>query len=1135
MLKKSQNNRHLGHKLSQNFAYLIMIGNMLTLIITIVTLVVSFEQFDKSDILKEPFNKSTQNEIAPFLFEIDQVIQGVFQPLLNSLIKIDQFSKFFQTTIENGKNNIIKVKSFIDDWSYNIISSQIEIIAKEKNNKTLEYGIWSTDPNQNINQIDENLTLELYLATLLNPLFKSIYQAINLKQTIIERMYVIFPETDLFYQYPLYNDVSFSEESFKGWCINKEQTFPSYYYFKCQEWYLDAINMFNMTKKNIFVSYPHPLKSDKLGLTTCLKSEDFLSSNKNFKMFCFDARMDDFQIKMDKLSNEIQGFFFLTRIKTNILLFYSNLVYTIFNERANNEFGYNETFFLDEINKYNNQTTKMIKQYDIKDLPYSIADYPELRGSFIKNNVTWGYSVYPTFFRDETGELVNLINIVYIQRANLIEEKIDSILSLTPDIIVAPTILFVLQGFILNLLSKYLVYSIANNIVLPMKNIKKILDKMNTKNPFNEELDNKPLPINSENNEEENNNNEPNKEEDEYLQVQEDIENSEENQNTQTKEENNDSNSSNDDDSEEEEYINIRSRDIQELFCRLINVRDSLETVNTDSSKVSTRLLPNMLFATEKFGQIKNETAFNICNSNVGNLLLDCKKYDIAIMHLIESDNFSIKEKTEYLSTLGNKKNEYIGLMKETIPGGETDRNKKLIESRYPKLIYAFKQFFKNLSRLDKLNESKYEKKYSADEITKEIELYSTRKMHMMNCFEKVIDNYIFLTHPNLSKSYAKNIYAYLEKLEFYIKYEIKPNKATNRTYQLVKEIINKIKELLKNCKDTSKPKTILKLLIKNDPAIDTVDIPSEILKQRFYYFQGQLAYKSSHYIEAINFYTKVIYKYGKSISDAYYVVKSFNKLIKIATIYYRKYENLKKDKEMKMMHRYIMSKREEINKFRSMNKDYIIIINSYNRSEFIKNALEKARYIIDNYITYNDRFSLSLISNNEMKIISKLQYKDISSNDLIYDFIQSLIQDKSFINNASIQGEDNLKDMLHKTKSYLIKKNPNDERRDVFYIFLTHTISITSRDYLCHDDFISSFNQNEHFLLLLHDNPIEKLSKKKDIKLKSKYKSFLNNMKKLTKSDIINLNDISKVKEKISMYGDIHKESKFSLEKYIP
>ena len=1151
MLDNKKNTRRLGQKLSKNFTYLIMIGNFGTLLITIIYLVVGFERFSENNIMTNAFKTAHINEVAPFLFEIDQSIQGVFQPILNSLYKLEQFSVYISPKIK------------FDNSKTDFISDRIENAYKTENEGTeeniLSKGLWATSDPTITDLSDQKLNTKLnklYFTVMLNPLLKSIYQLHNKNQKLIQRLYVIFPESDLFYQYPQYKDQTYNSSyhnDYKGWCINSNNQFPNLYYFKCESWYLDAKKVFQITSNRISISYPHQLKSGELGLTVCLNSNIEIENSKEDVLFCADLQLDDFGIKMERLNNELRGFFILTRINTNSLLFYTNQIYSIITDKDNTEFSFNDTYFLDEITKYNNSTSNMIKHFKISEIPSSINDYPKFKGNYTKNGVTWVYSVYPVFLRDPDSKLLNLINIIYIQKDNLINNRLDEILSLDPDIIVAPIILFIVQGLILNLLSKYLVFSIAKNIVLPMKNIKKILDKMNQNDEFINQDEIKPQITNSEEGKNDNTVNDDatnNNEYDETIQIQskenneeninnnhiEDLINSEVQSSTQ-KDSDNESNSSNEDDSEEEEYINIRSRDIQDLFCRLINVRDSLATVNTDSSKVTTRLLPNMLFATEKFGQIKNSTAFYICNSNVGNLLIDCKKYDIAIMHLMESDTFSQKEKGEYLLRMNSKRSDNIGIIRDMNPNGETDRNKKLIESRYPKLLYSFKQFFKNLKRLEKIKEKKYEGTGLNSEVISEIELFSTKKMHMMSCYIKTIENYIFLTNPTISKAYVKNIYAYLEKLEYYIKYELIANKATNGTYQTIKDLINKIKELIKNNKDTTKPKNILKMLIKNElNQIDTVDIPNEVLKQKLNYFEGEIAYKSSHYNEAINYYTKVVYKYGNKISDAFYVVKAFNKLIKIATIYYRKYELLKKEKEMKILYDYIMSKRQEISKFKTINKDYIIIINSYNKSDFLKNALEKSRYIIDNYITNNDRFCLTMTTNQEMKIISKLQYKDPSSTELLYDFIQSLIQDKSFIMNSSLQGEDSIQNMLTKTKAYLIKKNANGERRDVFYIFLSYTISNTSRDFICSEELFSIFNKaSENIILLLHDNPIDELKKKKDILAQSKYKQYIHNMQQLTKSEIININDMGKLKTRLLFYGDINLESKFSLEQYIP
>ena len=68
-----------------------------------------------------------------------------------------------------------------------------------------------------------------------------------------------------------------------------------------------------------------------------------------------------------------------------------------------------------------------------------------------------------------------------------------------------------------------------------------------------------------------------------------------------------------------------------------------------------------------------------------------------------------------------------------------------------------------------------------------------------------------------------------------------------------------------------------------------------------------------------------------------------------------------------------------------------------------------------------------------------------------------------------------------------------------------------------------------------MNDNPIEDLKKKKDILAQSKYKQYIHNMQQLTKSEIININDMGKLKTRLLFYGDINLESKFSLEQYIP
>ena len=75
------------------------------------------------------------------------------------------------------------------------------------------------------------------------------------------------------------------------------------------------------------------------------------------------------------------------------------------------------------------------------------------------------------------------------------------------------------------------------------------------------------------------------------------------------------------DSDDEENYINIKSKDIQDLFSKMINMKNSLDTVNNDEQN-DIKKLSDMLFASDIFTEIKNIEAKNVCQSNIANIFL---------------------------------------------------------------------------------------------------------------------------------------------------------------------------------------------------------------------------------------------------------------------------------------------------------------------------------------------------------------------------------------------------------------------------------------------------------------------------------------------------------------------------------
>ena len=105
----------------------------------------------------------------------------------------------------------------------------------------------------------------------------------------------------------------------------------------------------------------------------------------------------------------------------------------------------------------------------------------------------------------------------------------------------------------------------------------------------------------------------------------------------------------------------------------MINVKKSLDTINSNDQN-DVKKLPDILFASEVFGEIKNERAKNICVSNIANIFLKLKKYDLAIIHLIESEILLEKEINNDL-----KNNETDSLNINNI---QLQQNKKKIPKR---------------------------------------------------------------------------------------------------------------------------------------------------------------------------------------------------------------------------------------------------------------------------------------------------------------------------------------------------------------------------------------------------------------------------------------------------------------------
>ena len=1102
MDKTNYKKKHLKDKLKRIFSPILLIGNILSITVTIFVLFYNLINFACLKDVIYLFKDINKSEVIPILNQAELLTISTFQNYFNSLYKIENFFEFLESNLNKTYDRRLNLINLVIFKKYKDYFNLLNL-----SNYYLEFGLWGI--NNEIEDIAENetiLKLDILLLNSVIPLLKSIYTQINSYKNILDRIIIIFNDRELYFEYPFFQDLKFTNFKNKKSCINFENNydyFPDYMDYHCQNWFIDAYKLFSITNEKYYISPPHELYSNStlIGVTQCIKGKSIFPfgdiKDKQFILYCFDIIYFDIFEKLTSINTILRGFIFISRIYNYQSFYYPRvLVRNIYNLTSHDEFNENSTFYLDDLNIYLNKSLSMIQMYK-KD---EMDNYGFLKDDndtyFFPKNIEWLYKIYPIYFRDGK-KTFSLLNIIFIKNKNETEDYLKNMIS--KHYIIFPSVFFLFDILIMFILTRHLISIIGSNIVLPIKNIKNTLKKMEEENNIFNQNENE----NNQNSNEKNNIDDSTQLLPKINEKKEKIINSDES------------------DLDEEEFINIRSKDIQDLFCKLINVRDSLDTLYINNNKDSPKNLKNMVFATEIFKQVKNKNALNITNSNIGNLLLNVKKYDLAIMHLLESDFYKDfdDEKNKGLNKIDND--------------DEIEQYNILIESRYPKLIYNFKKYFSNLKKIEKIKNDKNSYAYNSQNVNKnlinEYELFSTKQKHLLIEYNIILDKYISLTKnkSNLTKTYSNLINAYIEKVEFYIKYYINEENATTQIYSSIHKLFHKIKQYIKINKEFIKPKHLLKSLLNENIENENIEIPNEIFIQRLNYLKGLLSYKSKHYLKAIKYFIKVTSDTNKKVSDAKISIKSIKKLISISSLIYSQYEKINRfNNEKELIKQYISLKNNEINKFQVINKDYIFIISSNTLQNFIESAYEKTRYIIDNYITNEDRFSVTLGCENELKIISILDFKKSFSNNLIFDFIQTYCKNEYFLDNK----EDTLKFLIKKSKSYLVKKNIDSKRLGIIiFMGIKNNISVDNFLWLCSKEIEQVINGKNEKLILILQEINNQNNEFIDIKNNFDY-SKINK----TSCEIINFEDIKLLKNKLKIYGNINENINFPYEKYV-
>jgi hypothetical protein len=978
----------LQDKFKRVFIFPLICGIIISIILTIVILVFNSKYFSDNDMIKR-LQKIEDEKTHPIIMTVNNFL---YKKIQKNIYALQIFKKYFllysqsvtkdvnYTLLENHLENVLNIKK--NNFEY------LKKVQSYKYNQTfLDKAFWFYD-NQltSIRSLAvKEMTNQLQVLSNMLPLMRSIYEVSedNLANRI-DLIYYANKKTDLFFGYPIFtNNLGFYSvfENFENptSCKNMDNKNPNYYYFKCRDWWkqiIEAVADPELQQHDLVITHPYKFAGlQKYGITICIKFLDpffdSLNQDDNLSVLCLDIDISDLIEIFDTFNKELAGYLFVLRINSDIPIYYPMILQSkYFSNIARFEFDIDTPFYVDELSYFNENVLPILfKKYD----EYLQSDDDQNKfvvGNYTKNAQSNNYSILPVgFFTDDTQptKVFHMLSVVYISLPTVMKSNIQNFQSSLYPRLIIQIFLFIIMGAILVLIAWYLIISIATNIVKPIRNLKYLIQGMNIKSTHNE-AEKKGL---------------SNEEDTALLKNNVNSESNEEIKQEDSKEKQNDY---------DEETLELRSAEMNLLFEILLKLKNVLSFTANSKYIFEKDGLVNFLNAKYIFKKVNNLKGEKVCDSNVGNLSLRCKKYDKAIFHIIESFrkidgnnpnpifldkleddpeedyNRMVQNLNNFLDTLSykvnlasahknskmNKKVSTLNLLKSVMIETEKDFSEKqqpimnketnnaeikvknkgeniFVESRYPKLLYAYKQLFKSFKKIIKENSQSRRGKANFSEgvgSSKNInisesmisnDVYVIKERHSLESYETYLIQYI--CESINSEDPRRTAEAILEYTEFLINFRLKAEEELDHIYkfdldklseaeknsfpinshekQLInqiqtskKEVLNKIitlfcqferiYDILKDDINTPEHfKSFLDHLRNNKKEnLDIVETPFKILSQKNYYLLGKTAKICGHYGKAIEYFH--MSRRDEIICDASLIKKSIKQIIRI-------------------------------------------------------------------------------------------------------------------------------------------------------------------------------------------------------------------------------------------------------------
>ena len=475
--KRNQNHKRLSYKFILSFFVPFLIGTILSIIVVVILFYSSHKIINKDNQLTQIIREKEFKKTVPLILSGVYKISSVFQIYFDNIANLADFYISNKKNLINSKINKTEKLKIINKFCFNGVNKD-EInnfhdlyIKKGKNYEYLLTQIkWFVDKDKKeISEDDEELIQQLYLIINTLPLLKTIIETTNEYYENYEEsnlISIMFSKSELFLTYPIiYNYINgedLTTYTHLADCKTRTGSFPHFYYFKCRPYYSSLLNAV-AKNKNITISDIYNFDDGNMGMTICIQIND----GEEQISFCHDLELSQIENQLNSINNKVPGYLFLLKVGSEIPVYYPTVFKKEYRKIINMEFSTNNEYYDDEISLFSKNLSTFISEYE-----YNNSNEKILSLAISKNNEKFNYTIYPIYFNlKNLSEPQHLLTLIYVDPF----EKENRYYYVFTTLCIS--FVYFSMGFFLILLSRYLISSIGDNIVRPIKIIKDLLEE----------------------------------------------------------------------------------------------------------------------------------------------------------------------------------------------------------------------------------------------------------------------------------------------------------------------------------------------------------------------------------------------------------------------------------------------------------------------------------------------------------------------------------------------------------------------------------------------------------------------------------------------------------------------------------